>query len=167
MLTIDTIKWLSEKQKTLDSYIIEKKQLVINQEMLDKKIVAFLVELGEYANEERVFKYWSNKKEAELNIQLDEYIDCIHFLISIGNQIGFDFSKFESKQLNFENNIKAYFDIIDKLNNFTKTKNSQNYNELLNSFLNISDVKKYSEQQIIDAYKIKNQINFDRQNNNY
>ncbi|MBY7704613.1 dUTP diphosphatase [Vibrio harveyi] len=34
-----------------------KKQFIVDDEILNKKIIAFLVELGEYANEERAFKY--------------------------------------------------------------------------------------------------------------
>ncbi|MDQ0567917.1 dUTP diphosphatase [Mycoplasma yeatsii] len=167
MLDNKTLLWLSEKQTKLDSYISNKKQFIVDDEILNKKIIAFLVELGEYANEERVFKYWSNKKEAELSVQLDEYIDCTHFLISIGNQMNYDFNKFEYQNLMFKNNIDAYFNIVNKLANFINNKNHTTYADLLNSFLNICSVKNYSQKEIIDAYNIKNEINFKRQDNNY
>ncbi|KNG79803.1 dUTP diphosphatase [Mycoplasma sp. HU2014] len=167
MLDNKTLLWLNEKQTKLDSYISNKKQFIVDDEILNKKIIAFLVELGEYANEERAFKYWSNKKEAKLSVQLDEYIDCIHFLISIGNQMNYDFDKFEYQNLMFKNNIDAYFNIVNKLANFINSKSQTTYADLLNSFLNICSVKNYSQQEIIDAYNIKNEINFKRQDNNY
>ncbi|AGJ90883.1 dUTP diphosphatase [Mycoplasma putrefaciens] len=161
------LKWLSEKQIQLDCYIASKKGFLVDQEILNKKIVAFLVELGEYANEERSFKYWSNKSQAALAIQLDEYIDCLHFLISIGNQINYDFDHFNYQSLNFNNNLDAYFRIVNKLADFINNQTNDNYYQLLNSFLNISEVKNYTQEMIVNAYKIKNEVNFKRQDNNY
>ena len=47
-----------EAQAKLDEHIIQQKGLQ-GQDLLDKKILALQVELGELANEARFFKYWS------------------------------------------------------------------------------------------------------------
>ncbi|WP_026389115.1 dUTP diphosphatase [[Acholeplasma] multilocale] len=167
MITKQTIIWLSEKQRILDNYIAENKGLEIDDEILNKKIVAFLVETGEYANEERSFKFWSNKKEAELDVQLDEYIDGIHFLISIGLQINYDFDNFSQSDFGLTTNVDAYLTLVNLLSDFIKDRDFDSYEDLLNIYLNISDIKAYSETEIIEAYKIKNKINFERQDNNY
>lgn len=161
------IIWLSEQQKQLDQFIMDKHQLTSTNEILKKKIIAFLVELGEYANEERSFKYWSTKAESNLPIQLDEYIDGLHFIISIGNQIGFDFKEFEQTTYGFTSNIEAYLGIVVVLAEFIVEFDLEIYEDLLSAYLEIGEIKHYSTEQIVEAYKIKNKVNFERQNNNY
>ena len=61
MTSIET-KPLFELQKKLDAHIIKNKEL----EGIDKfpaKVLAALVEIGENANEQRSWKYWSNDQE--------------------------------------------------------------------------------------------------------
>src|SRR5699024_8906417 len=80
---------LFETQAILDKRIIEKKGLQ-GQDLLDKKILSLQVELGELANElPEVFKFWSNKKN-NYKKALEEYCDCLHFILSIGLEHNFD-----------------------------------------------------------------------------
>ncbi|WP_425289035.1 dUTP diphosphatase [Spiroplasma endosymbiont of Clivina fossor] len=46
-------------KKKLDARILEKKLLV--EKTIDKRFLALLVELSEFSNELRCFKYWSNR----------------------------------------------------------------------------------------------------------
>src|SRR5699024_6234025 len=78
---------LFETQAILDKRIVEKKGLQ-GQDLLDKKILSLQVELGELVNElPEVFKFWSNKKN-NYKKALEEYCDCLHFILSIGNDLG-------------------------------------------------------------------------------
>src|SRR5690625_5804429 len=73
-------------QKELDERIVKEKDLK-GVDLLDKKILSLQVELGELANElPEVFKFWSNKKN-NYKKALEEYCDCLHFILSIGNEI--------------------------------------------------------------------------------
>ncbi|WP_055747638.1 dUTP diphosphatase [Brevibacillus choshinensis] len=56
------LKAFFEKQRQLDKYIIKKKGLE-GQDLLQNKILALQVELGELANEWRGFKHWSDNQE--------------------------------------------------------------------------------------------------------
>ncbi len=62
---------LFETQDQLDDRIIKEKGLQ-GQDLLDKKILALQVELGELANEWRGFKFWSEDQEPRDT----GYIDC-------------------------------------------------------------------------------------------
>src|SRR5690606_8268723 len=115
-------------QDVLRKRIVEKHGLQ-NEDLLDKKILALQVELGELANEWRGFKFWSEDREprnyekchvcqgqgetmvpafpsfdefeqelcpvcqgegtTETNPLLEEYVDGIHFFLSIGLEIGY------------------------------------------------------------------------------
>ena len=82
------VKELYKKQEELDRYILDKKSLHGSDrlEITGKKVTALMVEAAELANELRSFKYWSDKgpnvREAK-----EEYVDCLHFVLSIGNDL--------------------------------------------------------------------------------
>src|SRR5690625_3873533 len=105
---------LFKKQKELDEYIVKEKGLE-EQDLFKKKIVALLCELYECVNEARFFKFWSNntKPRSEVwetkivhgkpqpilkNPLLEEYIDTIHFALSIANDLGYHEHKYIKTQ---------------------------------------------------------------------
>ena len=79
---------LFELQRKLDEHIEQQHQRQEGEDRLGKKILALLVEIGELANETRCFKFWSNKGPSDKNVILEEAADGLHFLLSIGNDIG-------------------------------------------------------------------------------
>lgn len=81
-----TLKELLRKQDELDRIILDNHNLrnMGTVELLGHKITALMVETSEMANEVRAFKYWSNKKP-NVKEAKEEYIDCLHFMLSIGN----------------------------------------------------------------------------------
>src|SRR5690625_3567895 len=124
---------LFKAQKELDDRIVEEKGLQ-RKVLLDKKILALQVELGELANEWRGFKFWSEKQKPRTNepiecetcdgwgsetdplgicmssdkcencsgtgfvgsrnTLLEEYVDCLHFILSIGIELGIEYEEF-------------------------------------------------------------------------
>lgn len=69
-------------QEKLDNYIREKKG--IKNPSLAGIVNALLVELGEFLNEVRAFKHWSVKGMSK-ELAFEEYVDGLHFLLSVGN----------------------------------------------------------------------------------
>lgn len=101
---------LFEAQAILDADIEKHHPIREGEDRLNKKILALLVELGECANEWRGFKFWSNDQHprtverivtewdddgtptewnqySNKNPLLEEYVDCLHFILSIGNDL--------------------------------------------------------------------------------
>jgi len=106
-------KELFNMQEVLDNKIHADKGLT-REETFHKRILALLVEVGEMMNEHRSFKYWSEDQEPRTNVKaniesvnpiksknllLEEYVDCIHFLLSIGNDLGIQEVKYIEPQL--------------------------------------------------------------------
>lgn len=83
-------EWL-QKQSELDQFIIESKglQSLDSKVRLTNTMLALIVEVSELANEVRTFKHWSAKPMSERDIILAEFSDCMHFVASIANQLGF------------------------------------------------------------------------------
>lgn len=85
---------LYEMQKTLDARIIREKGLE-GQDLLPNTVLALQVEIGELANEWRGFKHWSNDREPRRERMLEEYVDCLHFFLSIARQLDVPVEKLE------------------------------------------------------------------------
>src|SRR5690606_36397479 len=84
------IDWqkLFSMQRELDERIIVEHQLTGTYFL--ERLLALQVEVGELANETRCFKYWSLKPPAERAVILEEYVDGIHFILSIGLSLGLE-----------------------------------------------------------------------------
>jgi len=71
------------------------------------RITALFTEVAEFANATRCFKYWSNKPPESLERELDEYVDILHFWLSIGNVMEFSSTQVEAAYLKkYEENKK-------------------------------------------------------------
>lgn len=104
-------KKLLELQKELDDYILEQKVGSCSRaehiDFLPERLLALHVEVSELANATRCFKYWSEKGPESKERLLDEYADCLHFLLSVGHTLGFTAEEIESAYLNkHEENYK-------------------------------------------------------------
>lgn len=158
--------YLFDKQKELDAYINENNDLK-QAELFDKKILALYVELGELANETRAFKFWSQKKASEKSIIIEEYVDNIHFLMSLGIEKSFEFdeitvSKVESTSLTEHFNV-----LFQQISNFQGEQTKASYLELVNNYVQLSELLGYTKEEIQAAYDEKNKENFNRQDSGY
>lgn len=189
---------LFQMQKVLDSRI-SKEHGLEGQDLLPKKILALQVEIGELANEWRGFKFWSKRQtptEPEYNWKpsedgqtlesdgiksyslLDEYVDCLHFILSIGLEIresliqchGFDVLQDDLQEV-FK--PQKYIDIVYELNRLFYTAfwvgqdDHYEYVELVECFLGLGELLGFSLSEIEQAYINKNEINHQRQDSGY
>lgn len=175
MLDKNNLNNLSMKQRELDLYILQNNKLRSNSDITKKKLMAFWVELGEYANEERSFKYWSQKPSSSLDRQLDEFIDGLHFLLSLGNDFNYDFNLFNFSLPKAQNILDQYFVTFDYFHQLIKIIDNcgdskllwQTYDNLCNAYCGLGYLANYSTEAILSAYDKKHLINFQRQNNHY
>lgn len=162
--TID-LSSLYKTQKNLDAYIA-KKHKVTYKTTFEKRLLALIVELGEFINETRCFKYWSNKGPSEKSVILDEYADGLHFMLSLGIPLKTKKYVYDiySDDLTLVDAIyKVYNDVLKLKDEY----NLDNYINAMQSFLNILTKLNYYPDDLLDAYNKKAQVNYDRQNSNY
>lgn len=157
---------ICEMQIKLDKDI-HVKHNVDYHSVINEIILALLVELGEFANEVRCFKFWSNKSSSKKNIILEEYVDGIHFLTSMCIRENIE-CKFEINDLSLITDKK----IITKLfNNLFVTSNElidkQGIINWYQKYLELGYKLGFNVNEIKQAYLLKNKINFERQLNNY
>jgi dimeric dUTPase (all-alpha-NTP-PPase superfamily) len=82
------IERLFALQKDLNTRIVKEHKLE-ESSLSNERMLAFLVELGELANETRCFKYWSKRPPSKKETILEEYVDGLHFVLSIGLDLNY------------------------------------------------------------------------------
>ena len=156
---------LFKLQKELDSRIIDQHHLQ-DRTLISEKILALQVEIAELANETRCFKYWSNKKPASRDVILEEYVDSLHFILSIGLEFKFDditlkYNASDSKAT--DQFVNIYIDITD----FIVSSSKDHYITLFEDFMALGVTLNFTEDEIEDFYYKKNNINHERQASGY
>lgn len=160
------LKKLFEMQKELDTHI-NKKHKFDSENLISKKVVAFLVEVSELANEIRFFKYWSNKGPSKKEIILEEYVDGLHFLLSLGLDIGIDAG---SVGINYgieRSFTELFISIVEMTTVFNMLRSHTPYRNLLEKYLTISKHLNFTEEEIVQGYYKKNAENHKRQDAGY
>ena len=211
---------LFETQAKLDKRIVEKKGLQ-GQDLLDKKILALQVELGELANEHRGFKFWSEDQEPRTygfdddkdceycngtgtvrghpsdigyscpdcegsgfmhyNPLLEEYVDCLHFILSIGNDLGITHENIcvedDLTGINATETFNILFSHVSGLHtlldvNLPATVTDEDikdvYHDIFECFIGLGEADLgFTWEEIEQAYFEKNKINHERQANGY
>ncbi len=211
---------LFEIQAKLDKHIVEEKGLE-GKSLLDDKILALQVELGELANEWRGFKFWSEKKKPKIlesscaddkaeyfecgfcnerfatekanefnyecpddentllgfrrrNTVLEEYVDCLHFILSIGLDLKQENWKpyYSKVAVDLEGNeITTQFHELFRTTSFLKISKDEmkvtHYGYAFADLLGLGEMLGFSWEQIEQAYLDKNKVNHERQQNGY
>lgn len=164
-------------QAKLDELIATTQKIDLNQnDYIQRRILALLVELSELANEIRFFKYWKSVPPVDKNKALEEYIDCWHFILSLMNAFAFDINELYSPETeamnkkarqNIDNDALTH-DFL-KLSEFTVelTKTQKIKPDFVWLFSDLSSKLKFELTAIKNAYYNKNKINFYRQETAY
>lgn len=155
---------LFKMQAQLDQFI-EKNQN-INYDVFTEKGLALLVELAELANETRCFKFWSTKGPSEREIILEEFVDSIHFLLSLGNEKGFDLDTWPEVQ-NKKNLTELFLETQKVILNFIENPSEQSYKSVWEAYGTLAYNLQFTLDDIVKAYIAKNKKNYERQLTGY
>lgn len=160
---------LFQMQTVLDEHIQKEHPKQEGEERHAKKILALLVELGELANElPEVFKFWSNKKN-NYEKALKEYVDCLHFILSIC----IDLNEKDVQKNHFQfTTIEEHFIYVsaltsDLLFGGESTSSRSIIHFLVPAFIELGEMLGFTWEQVEQAYISKNEVNHSRQENGY
>ena len=158
------INSLFNKQNLLDEHIIKERDLH-GQDLLNYKLTALSVELGELWNEHpTLFKFWSDK-ENNREKGLIEFVDCIHFAISIANDFDYHehtYIKTTPRDLNM-----MYLGLQNNIAILSISKEQRHVETLLNNLISLGHQLGFKEEDVLTAYNDKNKVNYERQENGY
>lgn len=165
-MTKHSLEELYILQKGLDEDIALHHPGVTYESTLEKRVLALLVELGEFANETRCFKFWSLKGPSPNERILDEYADALHFFLSIGLAIGVSDFSFEPKE-GHRSLYLAILSVYSEVVRFNDERTVENYQNAFASFLDLLPLLGYSFEDMESAYKAKLSVNYKRQESHY
>ncbi|MGD6846976.1 dUTP diphosphatase [Rossellomorea aquimaris] len=160
------IEKLLDMQEKLDQHI-EQEHGLENADLIEKKILALLVEVGELANETRSFKFWSKKSSSSKEVILEEFVDGIHFILSLGLEIGIQ--QFDLGETNYANEdvTKQFLEVFKSANHFSEERSVENFQQLFRHYVNLGELLGFSHEEVFDAYVKKNEVNYNRQKEGY
>jgi dimeric dUTPase (all-alpha-NTP-PPase superfamily) len=153
---------LFELQKALDERIVKEHGLQ-GVDLLPNKMLALKVELGELANEWRGFKHWSYNKKPRHEKMLEEYVDCLHFLLSIGLEL--DVKTQPGVVMYQKNNVIDQFETIFHMT--CNIKDEWEWGWTFGTFVGLGEMLGFSWDEIEAAYLAKNEVNLARQEMGY
>ena len=136
-----------------------------DKDVFDKNCIEILVELGEFINETKCFKYWSIKKPNK-EAMLDEYADVITMILYFANIL-----KMDVKDYKINSTDKELLELINETY-YLCTKIMSNMTEelignILTNTLEIAYLLDIKEDKIINAINKKHEIIYERLNSDY
>jgi dimeric dUTPase (all-alpha-NTP-PPase superfamily) len=161
----------------------------------DKLILALLVELGELANEQRSWKFWSKDQtprtrkargpyvdleDAEFyNPLLEEYVDGLHVILDLG----IDLHMTKPIEWFIESNVSVFsspYGITEQFGNIyecimnlrisqrdDRFEENEIYEDLFYSYVGLGEMLGFTWEEVEQAYYAKNAINHHRQEVGY
>jgi dimeric dUTPase (all-alpha-NTP-PPase superfamily) len=160
---------LYDLQKKLNDRIVARHGLE-GEDLLEKHTLAFMVELGELANETRCFKFWSVKPPSEQAVILEEYVDGLHFILSLGLDLGYptpDKPDVSVQKQSAERLTESFLDVYGACGRFRDQPSEERFRELFIAFWRLGAELGFDEEAIRKAYFKKNAVNHERQDQNY
>lgn len=132
---------------------------------IERRILAFLVELGELANETRCFKYWSYKGASSRQVILEEYVDGIHFLISLANDINLDLTFVVADEIVDLTNL--FIKIFKQASSLEINLDAKYLHSLFTEYVYLGHCLGFTNDDIKEGYLAKNKTNHERQEQDY
>lgn len=160
------IEKLMTMQAGLDQHI-ETKHGLEAENLVERKILALLVELGELANETRCFKFWSVKGPSEREIILAEYVDGIHFILSLANDHGYKLSIPEEIPVEQRDITQQFIVLYQGIGKFRDELMFETFQNMFYEYLQLGKMLGFSGEDIEQAYVTKNEVNYERQKQGY
>lgn len=154
---------LFTEQNKLDQHIY-KKHNINPDDIFTEKVWAFITELAECGNEFELYKYWKTNKKMDREKGLIEFVDIVHFSISLLLQCGgekHDYNKTVPKDIN-----QQFINVTSCAVTLSMTKSKEHAIALLNSVIALGYALGFTETEVLTQYQKKNNINYDRQEAN-
>lgn len=166
-----------ETQRKVDKLIRETQK--IEEDTVDRKIIAFKVEFGEFLNEHKFFKFWKvnplphttesywDEEEERIcfkNPMLEEFVDGIAFMLALALEKKWDRFLHALEIVTWEDKTLESLS-IDIFHN--PLSSCGHWLQCLLDLLQFAFLVGLSVQDIEDAYYAKSEINLNRQRSGY
>ena len=160
---MNVVKWNERyiNNQKLDKMFQEK--YCTEHKLYEKNVIEFLVELGEFVNETKVFKYWTIKKPDKEKM-LEEYADtitmCLTFMREFNEEIDDSYLHIETNdKLEVINYLYSRITLLMKRENVIK--------DIFYNLLYLGNLFEFKEEEVLDAINNKHKIIKNRLESDY
>lgn len=158
---LEQLKELLEMQRVLDDAILKEHGKVYDETIAEQNKIALFVELGEMMNEvETLFKHWKKKPKYNREKALVEYVDALHFQMSLMNYYNIGINP----KLNYYEVYPSKFCFYELL---LACVDYCGFWIGLRYLFNIGNILGFTWEEIYNTYKKKNAVNYERLRNGY
>ena len=162
---MNLIMWnkMYSNNKYLDEIFVNKYKN--DNKLYQKNCVELMVEIGEFVNETKLFKYWTTKSPNK-DKMLEEYADVITMILSFYGiynlEIKETYNKIEETDI-----LKVIMELYNKSYMFYKESNKDILEEIFNYTLYLGKLLNFNEDEILNAIENKQKIIELRLNSDY
>jgi dimeric dUTPase (all-alpha-NTP-PPase superfamily) len=149
-----------DMQHTLDKKIRLKRGLQ-HARLKKKKQFALFVEIGEFANEWGGFKYWKFAHHADRDAMREEYIDIVHFTLSLGIELSYKkLAASLTESYTISKDIETQ--LMRMVNMASSGRLIEGYPRLFALVRGLGHMLGMDDEDIFKEYRRKNEINYKR-----
>ena len=155
-----------QRNRQLDKMYEERYGDTVNK-MYEKNCLELIVEICEFANESKCFKYWS-VKSPDRDLLLEEYADCLSMLFCIFN--AHNIEEIDVLDISIGDDIILLFNEIIRMCTMLMNKGNVDKILLLTIFtylLHIAKLLNITDKEVLDACYMKLGKNIERLNSDY
>ena len=155
-----------QRNKQLDKMYDERYRDVVSN-LYEKNCLELIVEICEFANESKCFKYWTIKKPNR-SLLLEEYADCLSMLFCIFNVN--DIDDVMVLDIELSDDILLIFNEMIRMCTLLMDKGNVDKKLLLKIFtylLHVGKLLDISDRELLDACYMKLGKNIERLNSDY
>ena len=153
---------LYENNKRLDYIFIDKYK--DDNKLFQKNCIELMVEIGEFINETKIFKYWSIKKPNK-DKMLEEYADVITITLTFFREHNLKIE--ETKKETNEDILDIICKLYLKSCEFYQKNDTKTLKEIFNYILIIGRLLEFRENEVLDKIEEKQKIIEERLNSDY
>ena len=148
-----------QKNKKLDEEFNSKYQ-ENEPEFYEKNCIELLVEIGEFINETKCFKYWSIKSPNKEKM-LEELADCLNMIFYFYGLLNLDITDFTNTKIE-KNRLKQINHIYNLSTNLFNNLNEQDIKNIFVNLLDFAYSLDIQEEEILEKLEEKHQIIYNR-----
>ena len=161
------MKELQKKQLELDKFIYESNNITDVGDIFYNKIIALDVELGEFINEVQSFKHWKKNKIMDKNKTIEEACDCLHFVLSLANDMEVELKYMEAMKMSRDINLLYRYIKATLWKEIYIEDDEKSLNKILSLLIGIIKELGFTYEDLIKEYDRKYEINIQRQKEGY
>ena len=129
------------------------KNEVLNVQRLNQKILAFLLDLGQVAEDSRCYLFWEKDEPIDHQQLLEDYLEGLTMLMSIGYELRIDSIKNHSEIPSPTDIYSLFFKIYHSILKVQSHYSSEDYQNTIDDYFTLGFQLNIQIEEILNSYQ--------------